>query len=79
MAKSQSLVMAGINYNDSAQILLCCTMTCVFYSLLYFRLLSVRFLIGYGFVSCDNLQIKCVFVLRVPPHKRISDCKYSTS
>ncbi len=40
--------------------------------------LSARFLIGYCFVSRDNLQIKCVFVLSVPPHSRISDRKYST-
>ncbi len=48
--------------------LLCCTMTCVYYGLLCFRLLSDRFLIGYCFVSCDNLQINHTFVLCVPPH-----------
>ncbi len=29
--------------------------------------LSARFLIGYVFVSRDNLQIKCTFILGVPP------------
>ncbi len=60
MAKSQSLVMVGIHCNDSVQILLCSAMTCVF---LCFRLLSARFLIGYCFVSRDNLQIKRAFIL----------------
>ncbi len=35
--------------------------------LLCFLLLSARFLIGYCFVSRDNLQIKRAFVLGVPP------------
>ncbi len=35
---------------------LCCAMTCVCYGLLCFRLLSARFLIGYGFVSRDDLS-----------------------
>ncbi len=68
MAKFQSLVMAGRNCNDSVQIILCCAMTC----LLCFGLLSARFLIGYCFVSRDNLQIERAFVLGVPPHSRIS-------
>ncbi len=67
MAKSQSLVMAGINCVDSVQILLCCAMTCVCYGLLCFRLLSARFLIGYCFISRDNLQIRRAFNLGVPP------------
>ncbi len=46
--------------------------------LLCFRLLWALFLIGYCFVSRDNLQIKRTFVLGVPPHSRISDRKYST-
>ncbi len=64
MAKSQSLVMAVRNCDNSVQILLCCAMT---FSLLSFHLLSACFLIGYCFVSHDNLQIKPAFVLRVPP------------
>ncbi len=56
MAKSQALVMAGRNCDDSVQILLCCTMTA------FVMLPSARFLIGYGFLTCDNLQI----VLGVP-------------
>ncbi len=42
--------------------------------LLCFRPLSARSLIGYCFVSRDNLKIMCAFVLGVPPpHIRISD------
>ncbi len=78
MATSQSLVMAKSNCDDSVQILLCCTMTCFCYSLLCFHLLSARFLIGYCFVSRDNMQIIHAFVLGVPPHSMISDRKYST-
>ncbi len=54
------------------------TMTCVCNGLLCFSLLSARFLIGYCFVSHDNLQIIHAFVLGVPPDSRISDRKYST-
>ncbi len=43
-----------------------------------FCLLSARFLIGYCFISRDNLQIIRTFVLGVPPHIRIYDRKYST-
>ncbi len=68
MAKSQFLVMAVRNCDDSVQMLLCCAMTCVCYGLLCFSLLSAGFLIGYCFVSHDNLQIKRAFVLGVPPH-----------
>ncbi len=76
-AKSQSLVMAGNNCDDSVQMLLCCAMTFVCYSLLCF-LLSVRFLIRYCFVSRDNLQIRACLSSVFPPHSRISDRKYST-
>ncbi len=52
-----------LSHDDSIQILLCCGIL----RLLWFRLLSARFLIGYWFVSRDNLQIKRAFVLGVPP------------
>ncbi len=45
----------------SVQILLCCAI-----HLLCFSLMLAHFLIGYYFVSRDNLQIKRAFILGVP-------------
>ncbi len=44
-----------------------CFCTAPWLCLLCFLLLSARFLIGYCFVSRDNLQIKRAFVFGVPP------------
>ncbi len=40
---------------------------CCFRMTEFVMLLSACFLFGYGFVSRDNLQIKCTFVLGAPP------------
>ncbi len=67
MVNSQSLVMAVRYCDDSVQILLCHDM---------FVTVCYHFLIGYCFVSRDNPQIERSSS-GFPPHRRISDRKYS--